>query len=298
MLCFLALAVTTLGFTAWPGQAQLPKPHAKDKESIARNGEAFVAAFAKGDAGALAALWTENGDYTDQNGRHLKGRAAIEKAFKGLFAGNKGMRARIDSHSLHFVTPDVAIEDGTSAVFSADGAPPHRARYTIVHVKKEGKWLLSSVREALLPPPSNREHLSDLEGLVGDWASEADKGKVERASLAWSPNQNYLVGGVWTTLNNAPISSSRLRIGWDPSAKRIRSWLFDETGGFSEGTWARDGKKWVVKTASVLQDGKKAAVTFVVTPIDADTVAWQARDRSVNGKSLPDGKEVRMKRVK
>lgn len=298
MLCFLALAAAALGFTAWPGRAELPRAHAEDKEAIAKNAEAFVQAFARGDAEALAAFWMEDGDYTDQAGRHRKGRAAIEKAFQGLFAEHKGLRVRIDSLSLRFVTPDVAVEDGTSAVFSPDGAPPSRARYTNVHVKKEGKWLLSSVRETFLPPPTNYEHLSGLEWLLGDWAGEADKGKVERASLAWSDSQNYRVGALSTTLNNTPLSSSRLRIGWDPAARRIRSWLFDATGGFGEGTWVRDGKKWVVKTASVLQGGKKAAVTFVVTPVDADTLTWQARDRSVDGKALPDGREVKMKRVK
>ena len=30
----------------------------------------------------------------------------------------------------------------------ADGAPPSRARYTIVHVKQESQWRLSSVRDA------------------------------------------------------------------------------------------------------------------------------------------------------
>jgi uncharacterized protein (TIGR02246 family) len=298
MLCLLALAAAALGLTAWSWQEKLPEPNAKDRAAIAKNGEAFVGAFAKGDGAALAALWGADGDYTDPAGQHLKGRAAIEKAFRELFAEHKGLRVRIESLSLRFVTPDVAVEDGTSEVYAPGGAGPTRARYTIVHVKKGGKWFLSSVREAP-PAPGNTRHLAGLEWALGEWASEADKaGQAERLVLGWSEGQHYIVGTLATTRDSTPVSSTRLRIGWDPAAKRIRSWLFDASGGFGEGSWSRDGKKWLVKTASVLADGKKAAATFVLTHVDADTITWHAKDRTVDGKALPDGPEVKLKRVK
>ena len=108
----LVLPALLFGLTTSPGLAQQPKGDPKDKEALAKKAEAFVEAFHKGDAKALAAFWTPDGDYTDQTGRQLKGREAIEKAFQGLFAENKGVKLRIDSDSLRFVTPDVAIEDG------------------------------------------------------------------------------------------------------------------------------------------------------------------------------------------
>jgi uncharacterized protein (TIGR02246 family) len=111
----------------------------KDKTALQKNGEAFVEAFHKGDARALAAFWTPDGDYTDETGRHLKGREAIEKAFQQYFAENKGLKLRIDSQSLRFVTPDVAIEDGITEVISPNGEPPSRTRYSIVHARKEGQ---------------------------------------------------------------------------------------------------------------------------------------------------------------
>ena len=107
-------------------------------------------AFGKGDAAALVALWTEDADVTGATGVHLKGRAAIEKALKGIFAENKGSQLRIESESLRFLTPDVAIEDGTSYSIPPNGAPPSRVRYTIVHVKKDGKWYLNSMRNCAL----------------------------------------------------------------------------------------------------------------------------------------------------
>ena len=116
--------------------------------------------------------------------------------------------------------------------------------------------------------------------------------------MAWSDNQNFIIGTFATTAQNAPVASAEQRIGWDPEAKRIRSWIFDATGGFGEGSWTRDGKKWLVKTAMVLRDGKKAAATFVVTPVGADAITLQATDRSEDGKELPDRKEVTLKKVK
>ena len=88
------------------------------------------------------------------------------------------------------------------------------------------------------------------------------------------------------------------RIGWDPIKKQIRSWTFDEDGGFGEATWTRDGDRWAIKSELVLADGKKITATNIITHIDADTITWQSKDRTVDGKPVPDVKEIKMKRVK
>jgi uncharacterized protein (TIGR02246 family) len=98
--------------------------------AITNTAKAFVDAFHKGDAKAVAAFWTLDGDYVDEHGRVLKGRKAIEDSFAEFFAAHKGLKVRIDIASLRFPTPDLAIEDGTSAVLAPDGSAPSRARYT------------------------------------------------------------------------------------------------------------------------------------------------------------------------
>jgi uncharacterized protein (TIGR02246 family) len=299
LLWFLVFAALVFNLTARPGLAQksggIPKEEAA---ALHKRAEAFVEAFHKGDAKALAAFWAPDGDYTDQSGRHLKGRAAIEKAFQNFFAEHKGVKVRIDSESLRFLTPDVAIEDGTTAVFTPDGTPPSRARYTIIHVKKNGQWHLSSVRDAPFTPPTNAEQLRGLDWAVGEWSGEADKGLTERLAVAWVENQNFLEASFSTTVKNVIVGSARQWVRWDPAAKQVRSWIIDASGGFGEGTWTHDGKKWSLKTTSVLQGGQKAEATYVLTRVDADTFTLQARDRSVGGKTLPDTKEVKMKRVR
>src|SRR5262249_9799944 len=157
--------------------------------AILNKAESFVAAFHLGDARALAAHWAADGDYTDQTGKTLKGREAIEKAFAGLFAQNKGLKVRIDSLALKFPTPDVAVEDGMTTVIPPDGGPPTRARYTIVHVKRDGEWYLGSVRDAPYAPPSHREHLADLEWLVGEWTESGPEGETVRIAYQWGENQ-------------------------------------------------------------------------------------------------------------
>src|SRR4029077_7619432 len=127
----------------------------RDKQDIDKKTEAFIEAFQKGDAKAVAAFWTMDSDYTDQTGHTLKGRDAIEGAFKKQFAATKGAKLRITATSLRFLKDDIAIEDGTTELVYGNDAPPTTARYTAIHVKQDGNWYLASVREAVYVAPSN-----------------------------------------------------------------------------------------------------------------------------------------------
>jgi len=297
-LWILMLPALGIALTILPGHAGEPKGNAKDKEAIAKCAEAFLDAFHKGDAKALAAFWTPNGEFIDQTGKHIKGRKALEKSFAALFAENKGLKVRIDSHSLKFVAPNVAIEDGTTEVFAPDGRPPTKANYAMVHVKEDGAWLIARLRNSPYIPPSNYQHLRGLEWAIGDWTGKTETGEMEHLSLAWAEGHNFIVAKFSTTAKDVPVGSAKQLIGWDPVAKKVRSWIFDATGGFGEGAWSGGGKKWTVKISNTLQDGKKAAVTITLASLDGDTIALQAKDRSVDDIKLPDTKVVKLKRTK
>jgi uncharacterized protein (TIGR02246 family) len=272
---------------------------AGEEAAILKNAEAFVEAFHKGDAKALAAFWTPDGDYTDQTGRLLKGREAIEKVFAKFFADHKGLKLRINIGPIRFVTGDVAIEDGITETIPPDGGPPSRARYTIVHVKKEGKWYLSSVRDAPYSPPTNYEHLSGLEWLIGNWADDSkDKGETARLAFSWAENQNFIVSSYATTFKNISLSSGTQWIGWDGAAKQIRLWAFDANGGIGEGSLTVEGDKVIVKASMVGREGKKVTATHIVTRLDPDTLTWESKDRTVEGKALPDVSPIKLKRLK
>jgi uncharacterized protein (TIGR02246 family) len=258
----------------------------------------FIAAFNRGDAQAVASFWTPDGDFVDQAGTRLKGREAIQSALEKQFAALKGAKLRIMPSSLRFVTPDLAIEDGMTQVVPADGAPPLAVRYTSVHVKRDGQWFLSSVRDSVAVPPSHAGQLDGLGWLIGEWEGEAREGETVRVSFAWDDGENFIVSHLVTTQKDVPVSGSTQWIGWDAAAKRIRSWTFLSGGGFTEGAWTQEGNQWKADVSATLHDGKKASATNLLTRVDADHFTWQPTNLSVAGKSIPDGEPVKMKRGK
>jgi uncharacterized protein (TIGR02246 family) len=258
----LALACA-LGSGSSPIRAAESDPQ---EAAITRTAEAFVEAFQKGDAKAVASFWTLDGDYVDPSGRVLNGRPAIEKDFTDLFAQNKGLKLRIEVASLKFPTPDTAVEDGTTAVLAPDGTAPSRARYSNFLVKRDGQWLLASVREVAYVAPSNYENLRGLEWVIGEWEDENPGGELARVSFVWAPDQNFIVSTRTVETKEGVLDRGTQWIGWDPVTKQIRSWNFEADGGFGEGAWTKDGEKWIIKTTSVLADGSKVTATNIVTP--------------------------------
>jgi len=289
----LALACA-LGSGGSPARAAESDPQ---EAAITKTAEAFVEAFQKGDAKAVAAFWTQDGDYVDLTGRVLNGRPAIEKDFADLFAENKGLKLRIEIASLKFPTTDTAVEDGTTAVLAPDGTAPSRARYSNFFVKKDGQWLLASVREAAYVPPSNYENLRGLEWVIGEWVDENPGGELARVSFAWSTDQNFIVSTRTVETKDGTLDRGTQWIGWDPVNKQIRSWNFEADGGFGEGAWTKDGDKWIVKTTSILADGSKVTATNVVSLLSADLISLQSKEQTVNGKAIPDTNESKMKRA-
>lgn len=280
-----------------PQAGQAANGDAQQTGALMKNAQAFVDAFEKGDAKAVAAFWAEDGDWVDLTGRRLQGRPSIENAFKDFFTENKGSKLRIDVNSVRFVTPDTAIEDGVTSVTSPDGRPPNQARYTNVHVKKDGQWVLQSVRESPYTPPGNYEHLRGLEWAVGEWVDEGDGPEIDHATFEWSPDGNFLISTQDVTVRDTLISRSTEWIGWDPASSQIRSWSFVGDGAIGESIWTNEGDQWIIKTNATMPNGKKLAATNIITLNGPDAITWRSKDRTLDGKALPDVKEIKMKRA-
>jgi uncharacterized protein (TIGR02246 family) len=260
--------------------------------------DAFVAAFNKGDAKAIAAFWAPDATYVDHVGREHKGREAIEELYKKVFAAHKGLKLTIHLTSSKLVSPDVWLEEGISEVTEPDGGLPTVGRFMAVLVKKDGQWYLERLHDAVAHPPSHAEHLEHLHWLIGAWTGEAEKGESRAATYDWAANQNFIVCSFTTTLNGAAIVGGTQFIGWDAVDKQVRSWSFYSQGGFSEGTWTNEGNRWLSKTTARTADGKKVSATIVVTKTDDDHMTWQMTKVIADGESLPDHELVKMKRVK
>jgi uncharacterized protein (TIGR02246 family) len=272
----------------------LPKPGpAKGKRA-----QEFIAAFEKGDAKAVAEFWTENGDYTDENGREYKGRPAIQKMYEKFFADNKGLKLNIIIASARMIGNDVALQEGVTEVTPAGGGLPSSSHFSAVLVKKDGEWYFESVRDSLPHPPSNAEHFDDLDWLIGEWTGEAEKGESSKASYAWAENRNFIVSHFATTVDGVPVVGGTQWIAWDAVDRQIRSYSFYSGGGVGEAVWSHNGNQWTLKVTAKMSAGKKASATNIVTKTDNDHMTWQVTNLTVDGQTIPDPKPVKLKRVK
>ena len=119
----------------------------------------WSAAFGRGDAKALATLYTDNAIRVSPDGGTVLGRAAIEKEFAGYFAGPwKGATIKILVGSVQPLGPDTSAAEGTYEVTpkGPDGKalPPVKGRYLNSMVKKNGAWVLSSNAAVIPAPPA------------------------------------------------------------------------------------------------------------------------------------------------
>jgi hypothetical protein len=169
------------------------------------------------------------------------------------------------------------------------------SRYSAIHVKQAGKWLLASVRELGDKEVSHRERLRELEWLVGDWVEETEDAVV-LTSVAWSDNQNFLLRTFDVRVKGKPALSGTQRIGWDPLTKQIKSWVFDSRGGYGEGLWTRSGNQWVIKATGVRPDGRTATATQVLTYVNKDALRWKSIDRTLGEEIVHEIDEIAMVR--
>jgi uncharacterized protein (TIGR02246 family) len=112
----------------------------------------YTAAFNKGDAKALAALYTAEATRLGPDGNLIAGRAAIEKAYVDAFAGpSKGSTLTLQVGASYVVTPDVKVMEGR---FATTGAAAVKGRYVNTIARQGKTWLLASVVTIPDPPPA------------------------------------------------------------------------------------------------------------------------------------------------
>ena len=264
-----------------------------DEATIRANAAKYVELYNRRDSKSMAAMWSPDAVYiNDETGEKAVGLEAIAKQLDYEFAGAEDAKLSINIESVDFVSPNVAIEKGTAEV-KYGKLPTEKSDYTAVHVKRDGKWLLDRVSEIEepTPPPSNYEHLKDIEWMIGSWVDEDDKVKIQ-TDCEWTKNRNFMTRSYAVVIGDKVNTSGMQIIGWDPIAKQIRSWAFDSNGGYSEGKWKQKGKSWIVQQTGVLSDGGKTTATHIFKPVDDDSFTFKAIDRTVDGDLQPNIDEV------
>jgi len=267
---------------------------AADRAAIRKAVESYVVAFNQGDAKALAAKWAPEAVYTNPlSGEQVVGREAIEQQFAAIFAEAKGAKLQAATNSIGFVSPNVAVEQGTAKVIRPDQAPDE-SEYTAVYVKREGQWLLDRVTEEDMPVvASHYEQLKDLEWMIGRWVDEDDQATVV-TECNWTRNNNFLTRSFTVQIRDRIDMAGMQIIGWDPAAKQIRSWVFDSDGAFGQGTWKKKDNRWYIQQSGVLPDGRKSSSVNIITFVDDSTCTLQSVNRTVDGELLPNVEEVKI----
>lgn len=269
-----------------------PAPHAGAVEAdVFAASQAYKEALARGDADAVRAMWTEDGDIIDDSGSVTRGRDAAE----GLAPPQEGAPRpafTIDSADVRLLSETVAIEDGSVTVTPPGAATPHHGRFTATWVKRPEGWRVASLREWRTDPPEDGAALEALDWLVGDWevAVNGTEGEAKpelEMSVRWNRTHTYLVRETRVTPpDGGPALEVSQRIGWDPLTRRIRSWSFSSDGGHSEAVWTLENGVWVARTMSVLPDGTLSRAINHYVYDGADECTFQSLPTHAGGEQV------------
>src|SRR4051812_43468897 len=161
-----------------------------EEQAIRKAAEKFVSAYDRGDATAVAAHWTEDGEYTIGQ-QSVKGRDAIAKLYAEFLHAHPGSKMDVKIDSIRVVAPTVAIEQGTASVSNSANGPGSASSYSAVHVKQGDKWLMVSVRESELRSVPFDRDLKELDWLVGKWSTGKDGPQVT-LNCDWMANKHFL----------------------------------------------------------------------------------------------------------
>jgi len=251
-----------------------------DEAAIRANVAVFVKAYNARDSKAIAALFIPDGQIIDKEGNTSEGREAIAETFAEMFSETPQKRIEVTIESIRFLGSDLAMETGSTKETLAPNEVPEYDAYTVLHVKRNGKWQMALARDEEGPLPTGHERLRPLAWLVGDWVDDGGSAVV-RSSCRWSEDRNFLLQEFNLQISGRNSMQVSQRIGWDPLNKRIRSWVFDSEGGYGESLWTRNGDTWLIKATGVRPDGQTASATNMLVPAGKDSYVWRSNDRIV-----------------
>jgi uncharacterized protein (TIGR02246 family) len=270
-------------------------PTTAAEDSIRRSAEEFTEAYDRGDADAVAAQWTDDGEYKIGH-EVVKSRAAIAALYKEFFKAHPGSKMKVKIGSIRVIAPTVAIEEGTASVSESANGPPSATDYTALHVKQGDKWLMMMVRDSETPTVQFDKDLKEIEWMVGEWNAVSAEAKIS-LKCEWIANKNFLRLEINVHGDKGDLPGGVQVIGRNPQSGEIVSWFFSANGGFGTGVWHRDGKRWYIQTEGVSADGTPTVATNILYRADDNVVSWQSTRRFLGDVPLPDVKEFVIERV-
>lgn len=271
-------------------------PVSADETAIRQSAEAFENAFNAGDAAAVAAQWTEKGEYVNESGERYEGRANIQQEYEKFFAKYPGVQIHVNVDKIKMLSPETAVAEGTSTLGSEEKPATVASHYLSIYVKKNGLWQIASAHDLRGVDNTNYGEMKDLEALIGTWQYKNGSSLVEMSCL-WIADKKYLERKFTVSENGKVTASGTQIVGKDPLSQQITSWLFDSSGGHDQGTWTRQDKGWIIQSNGATADGTPTSSLNQLSSVDADTIAWKSVNRMAGDQQLPDTAEVQLKRV-
>jgi uncharacterized protein (TIGR02246 family) len=288
--CVAALMTTALGMPAAVDAGGSSED--ADRTAVKKSAKDFARAFAKGDAKAIAAFWTEKGEYHTE-GIAVRGRAAIEEGFANFFKEHPGHKVEMKIESIRFPSANLAIEEGIVRQLGNGKDLPGSSLYRVTHVREAGGWKIAVAREW----GGNQDRLADLDWLVGKWKGSQQDQEVT-LTFAWDAKNPLLVAEFEKTVKGKVASTGSMKIGADPQRPgQLRSWHFDDDGGHGQALWFRDGSRWVLDALGVSGAGVNTASVNLLSRINGDAFTWRSIDRVAGGRPMPDTTPIKLTRV-
>jgi uncharacterized protein (TIGR02246 family) len=109
------------------------------KEIEAANA-ALAAAYGRGDAREVAAMYTDHGELFPPNAKIVEGRSAIEQFWKAAMdAGTKRVQLKTSEVEGY---GEAAVEAGRYTLTGFDGSLSDQGKYLVLWKRVDGKWRL------------------------------------------------------------------------------------------------------------------------------------------------------------
>jgi uncharacterized protein (TIGR02246 family) len=280
---------------AAPAQQAKIQPDSPEVAAVRKSAELFTKAFNDGDAKAVAAFWTPEGQYIESSGMKLEGRAAIEKAYAEFF--KKMPKARVEVHieTIRLLGKNTALEDGTLKLYLPGEPEPGISRYSVLHIREDNNWLMATVHEWMVDP-TELITLKNVEWLIGQWTAKTKGGELS-LKFEWDEDKAYLRGRYVLKLQDKVAASGTQIVGKNPDGG-LRSWAFDASGSYGESVWHLDEGKWISEAIGTQSDGTDTGAVNVLIQLGPDAFSYQTIEQSTGGTQLPAGPPIQFARVK
>ncbi len=176
------IPIVAISFTIAAAACNRSSPPQQDAAAATEPTAAWVAAFNKGDAAALAALYAENGRSLPPGGSVLAGRSQIESYWREDL-GEGGVTTVLTPGDA-ITQGDLVHVDGTYQVKGKDGTELARGQYQQLWTRAGGGWQVE--REMWRIDPAIERQTELAQQLTASWTAAYNAGDAKALLALYS----------------------------------------------------------------------------------------------------------------